>query len=46
MDYRGFKNLLEKLENNLRLIDITKVDFNPAAETVHLSAKTYYLTEK
>lgn len=42
-DYRGFKNILYTLENNLRLIDITKVGFAPEEGKTAIQAFTYYL---
>lgn len=42
INYAGFKRLLRILENNLRLMDITKVDFSPADGTVNLNLTTYY----
>lgn len=43
--YNGIRNLLKLLENNLRLIDIYKVSFNPENESLELSFVTYYLNE-
>jgi hypothetical protein len=42
VDYAGFKNLLRLLENNLRLFDITEVNFSPAASSATIFLKTYY----
>ncbi|HKK54020.1 MAG TPA: hypothetical protein VJ926_00655 [Patescibacteria group bacterium] len=43
--YNGVRNLLKILENNLRLIDIYKVSFDPEGENLELSFVTYYLKE-
>jgi hypothetical protein len=42
IDYAGLKSLLKLLENNLRLLDITSVDFSPQNMTVGLKVITYY----
>lgn len=42
VDYRGLKNLLNTLETNLRLFDITNVSFSPADSAVQLKMDTYY----
>jgi hypothetical protein len=42
-DYNGLKNILGIMENNLRLLDVTKVSLNSDKETVSLEAYTYYL---
>ncbi|MDP2944385.1 MAG: hypothetical protein Q8N57_02300 [bacterium] len=42
IDYQGFKNLLRLLENNLRLFDITSVEFSPAADAAAIIITTYY----
>ncbi len=42
IDYSGFKNLLRLLENNLRLFDITSVEFSPAADAATVVISTYY----
>jgi RNA processing factor Prp31 len=46
VDYPGFKNLLGNIENNLRLMDITNVEFNPGNNMVEMSIQTYYFDEK
>jgi|GEM_PF-329722 hypothetical protein len=43
--YNGVKNLLKLLENNLRLIDIYQISFDPEGEILELSFVTYYLDE-
>ncbi|MGE5425833.1 MAG: hypothetical protein ACM3PZ_02060 [Bacillota bacterium] len=42
VDYAGLKNLLPLLEQNLQLLDIRVMDFDPAAKTAVLSVDTYY----
>lgn len=42
IDYAGFKNLLRLLESNLRLFDITNLNFAPGANTANLTLTTYY----
>ncbi len=42
IDYPGFKNLLRIFENNLRLFDITRVNFSPSSATAQLDLSTYY----
>lgn len=41
-DYEAFKNFLSALENNLRLMDVVSVDFDPIAKTTDLVINTYY----
>ncbi len=43
VDYAGLKNLIYILENNLKLIDIYNVGFNPETESVEIDFITYYL---
>lgn len=43
--YNGVRNLLKLLENNLRLIDIYKISFDPEGESLELNFVTYYLEE-
>ncbi|RLC38250.1 hypothetical protein DRH27_02715 [Candidatus Falkowbacteria bacterium] len=43
VDYRGMKMLLDTFENNLRILDINKINFLPASETTLLEMSTYYL---
>jgi hypothetical protein len=42
IDYAGLKSLLRLLENNLRLMDVEAVDFNPANSSAVLRLDTYY----
>ena len=42
VEYSGLKNLLKSLENNLRLMDITKLSFTEG-EKCQLEINTYYL---
>lgn len=41
-DYSGLKNLLSALENNLRLLDIQSVEFNPSDRSTNLTLVAYY----
>lgn len=43
VDYFRLKKILEKIENNLRLMDVKTVDFNPQSNIVSLGIDTYYL---
>ncbi len=45
-DYEAFKNLLHSLENNLRLIDVERVDFDPKSQSTKLLLSTYYTKKK
>jgi hypothetical protein len=42
IDYRGFKNLIKIFETNLRLMDISKVNFSAANNTADITLRTYY----
>lgn len=42
VDYAGFKNLLKLLESNLRLFDITSVNFSPGGNSADITLTTYY----
>jgi len=42
-DYNGLKNLLRTIENNLRLLDIDKLDYNNAENKASLDLTAYYL---
>lgn len=42
IDYPGFKNLLRLLESNLRLFDVTNVDFSPSGNSATIIVTTYY----
>lgn len=46
VDYENLKNILSIMENNLRVIDITKLDFSPAESKVSFEALAYYLVKK
>lgn len=46
VNYTGFKNLLKLLETNLRLFDVTQVNFSPSDNAVSLSLTTYYYNKK
>lgn len=43
VDYKNFKRLLNILENNIKLLDIYKLSFNPDTESAQISAVSYYL---
>ncbi len=40
--YESFKSLLSSLENNLRLMDVLSIRFDPNAQTTELTINTYY----
>ncbi len=42
IDYPGFKNMLRLFENNLRLFDVTDVEFSPASNSAVITITTYY----
>lgn len=42
IDYPGLKNLLKILESNLRLFDVTAVDFSSGSNSAKLVLTTYY----
>jgi hypothetical protein len=42
INYESFKNLLSALENNLRLMDVLSVGFNPGDQNTVLTINTYY----
>jgi hypothetical protein len=42
VDYIGFKSLLKVLENNLRLFDVTSVNFSPEGRSATIQLTTYY----
>jgi hypothetical protein len=42
IDYSGLKNLLNILETNLRLFDITNIEFSPSGNSVTVMITTYY----
>lgn len=41
-DYFAFKKFINAVESNLRIMDITSINFSPEAETYALDLKTYY----
>ena len=41
-NYQTFKNLLSSLENNLRLMDVLSVTFNPQSQDTTLTIDAYY----
>jgi len=41
--YRSLKNVLTSFENNLRIIDINEIEYNPKSESVKFNAVVYYL---
>jgi hypothetical protein len=43
IDYAGLKRMLTELEKSLRLMDITKVNFDPSARKASVELVTYYL---
>jgi hypothetical protein len=43
--YNGIRNLLKLLENNLRLVDVYELSFDPEGETFEASFVTYYLKD-
>ncbi len=42
VDYYNLKRLLNIFEQNVRLMDVNKIDFEPSSETVDLTIFTYY----
>ncbi len=42
INYNNLKNLLRLLESNLRLFDVTEVNFDPGGNGVELVLSTYY----
>ena len=41
-DYSSFKNLLYTIESNLRLLDISELNFSPGSKSTTLSLVAYY----
>ncbi|MFH1598496.1 MAG: hypothetical protein ABIB97_05545 [Patescibacteria group bacterium] len=41
--YDNFKTLLDTMENNIRLIDVTSLNFDPNNSSFRLNLRTYYL---
>ncbi len=46
VDYPRFKNILSALESQIRLTDITAVDYDPSAKTASITAKVYWSPTK
>jgi lipopolysaccharide export LptBFGC system permease protein LptF len=42
VDYRGLKNILNVLENDISIIDVEDIIFSPDKETLGLKLSTYY----
>lgn len=42
LDYASFKNLVKIFETNLRLLDISQVNFSASSGTADLTLRTYY----
>jgi len=42
LDYKGVKTLLRLLENNLRLMDVTQINFSPSGNSATINLLTYY----
>jgi capsular polysaccharide biosynthesis protein len=42
LDYEGLKGLLRALENNLRLMDVTRLSFSPNGESAEMTIVVYY----
>lgn len=42
LDYAGFKNLVKIFETNLRLMDISQINFSASDGTANLMLRTYY----
>lgn len=45
-NYDNFKKILKAIEDNLRLLDIAKIQFNPDANKTSLEIFAYYLIKK
>lgn len=46
LDYAKFKEVLVSLENNVRLLDLTSLNFTPGEGTSTFNFKTYYLSNE
>ncbi len=46
VDYAGFKSLLQLFESNLRLFDVTQVNFSPDGNSAQFTLTTYYYRQK
>jgi hypothetical protein len=45
VNYKSFKNLLNKIENNLLIMDITDLSFAPDASSANLKITAYYFKQ-
>lgn len=45
VDYVALKNIIRTIENNLRLMDITNISFEPGNGSLNMEIDTYYLKE-
>jgi hypothetical protein len=43
VSYEGLKNILKVFQNNLRLMDINSISYNPGGQTINLEITTYYI---
>jgi hypothetical protein len=43
VSYEGLKNILKVFQNNLRLMDINSISYNPEGQTINLEITTYYI---
>jgi len=41
-NYLTFKELLHRIETNLRLLDVPSISFNPEDEMIQMSVSAYY----
>ncbi|MFA5106774.1 MAG: hypothetical protein WC497_00425 [Patescibacteria group bacterium] len=44
LTYTAYKKILEGLENNMRLFNITSINYMPGAQSVSFNLETYYLS--
>jgi len=45
-DYNSYRRLLSKLEKNMRVLNIQRIDYSEDADTFTISAYAYFLKEK
>ena len=45
VDYYGLKNLIQSIENNLQIMDIENLKFNPEENTITIKFFTYYISK-
>lgn len=45
-DYAGLKSFLTSLENNLRLVDVVNINFDPGRESAELQLWTYFFSSE